>query len=276
MLASSSAIARPVRSSSRDELSLHPGSTQALPVPSPKPAGDQSSSVVGIRPSSASTVGSRLCPAAPPWTPDGHYDSASGRRSGNHEAGGFHQGAPEDCTARAQPLAREDDFFFFQAEDGSSTFLHPVSVRCLLAQYGSLLHAPDRLEGVVLEAECAVVTPDARARQRYLSHVPAHREYVRSSTNTPRIGLLTRFANRVLWPRHCHHASPPSPPQKKTCHDTNASSLSVTPQTSDTSPPRTHTHTHHTPTPHARCCRVPLTQPTFPSPAPHHATHNVL
>lgn len=84
----------------------------------------------------------------------------------------------KETTARTS-MVPEEQFVFYQAEDGSAMFLHPVNVQCLLAEYGSLHHAPNRLEGVILELESSVVTSKARVRQRYLRHVPVDREYVR-------------------------------------------------------------------------------------------------
>lgn len=44
------------------------------------------------------------------------------------------------------------------AEDGQQMFLHPVNVRCLLRQYGSLENSPQSITATVVEVDGQTVT----------------------------------------------------------------------------------------------------------------------
>lgn len=44
------------------------------------------------------------------------------------------------------------------ADDGQQMFLHPVNVRCLLRQYGSLEASPPAITATVVEVEGQAVT----------------------------------------------------------------------------------------------------------------------
>ncbi len=47
----------------------------------------------------------------------------------------------------------EGVYFFYQAADGERSFMHPLSMRCLLEQYGGYTELPQRIEARVLEVE---------------------------------------------------------------------------------------------------------------------------
>ncbi|XP_019718278.1 E3 ubiquitin-protein ligase RNF10 isoform X2 [Hippocampus comes] len=68
-------------------------------------------------------------------------------------------------------------YYFYQAEDCQQMFLHPVNVRCLLREYGSLEASPDSITATVVEIEGHTVTEDIRRRHRYLSHLPLTCEF---------------------------------------------------------------------------------------------------
>ncbi|KAG7331992.1 hypothetical protein KOW79_003826 [Hemibagrus wyckioides] len=68
-------------------------------------------------------------------------------------------------------------YYFYQAEDGQQMFLHPVNVRCLLRQYGSLENSPQSISATVVEIEGHTVNEDVRRRHRYLSHLPLTCEF---------------------------------------------------------------------------------------------------
>ncbi|KAK2840622.1 hypothetical protein Q7C36_012201 [Tachysurus vachellii] len=68
-------------------------------------------------------------------------------------------------------------YYFYQAEDGQQMFLHPVNVRCLLRQYGSLENSPPSISAPVVEIEGHTVNEDVRRRHRYLSHLPLTCEF---------------------------------------------------------------------------------------------------
>ncbi|XP_060787167.1 RING finger protein 10 [Neoarius graeffei] len=68
-------------------------------------------------------------------------------------------------------------YYFYQAEDGQQMFLHPVNVRCLLREYGSLENSPQSISATVAEIEGHTVNEDVRRRHRYLSHLPLTCEF---------------------------------------------------------------------------------------------------
>ncbi|XP_059359303.1 RING finger protein 10 [Carassius carassius] len=68
-------------------------------------------------------------------------------------------------------------YYFYQAEDGQQMFLHPVNVRCLLREYGSLENSPQSITATVVEIDGQTVTEDIRRRHRYLSHLPLTCEF---------------------------------------------------------------------------------------------------
>ncbi|XP_076020790.1 E3 ubiquitin-protein ligase RNF10 [Genypterus blacodes] len=68
-------------------------------------------------------------------------------------------------------------YYFYQAEDCVQMFLHPVNVRCLLREYGSLEASPDSITGKVVEIEGQTVTEEIRRRHRYLAHLPLTCEF---------------------------------------------------------------------------------------------------
>uniref|UniRef100_A0A8C7WR47 E3 ubiquitin-protein ligase RNF10 n=1 Tax=Oryzias sinensis TaxID=183150 RepID=A0A8C7WR47_9TELE len=67
--------------------------------------------------------------------------------------------------------------FFPSAEDCQQMFLHPLNVRCLLREYGSLEACPDSITATVVEIVGHTVTEDIRRRHRYLAHLPLTCEF---------------------------------------------------------------------------------------------------
>ncbi|TRY55480.1 hypothetical protein DNTS_027870 [Danionella cerebrum] len=68
-------------------------------------------------------------------------------------------------------------YYFYQAEDGQQMFLHPVNVRCLLREYGSLENSPQTITANVVEIDGQTVSEEIRRRQRYLCHLPLTCEF---------------------------------------------------------------------------------------------------
>ncbi|XP_036730650.1 RING finger protein 10 isoform X3 [Balaenoptera musculus] len=48
-------------------------------------------------------------------------------------------------------LSSSPCYYFYQAEDGQHMFLHPVNVRCLVREYGSLEQSPEKISATVVE-----------------------------------------------------------------------------------------------------------------------------
>lgn len=63
------------------------------------------------------------------------------------------------------------------AEDGQHMFLHPVNVRCLVREYGSLEQSPEKISATVVEIAGYSMSEDVRQRHRYLSHLPLTCEF---------------------------------------------------------------------------------------------------
>uniref|UniRef100_A0A3Q3AFH4 E3 ubiquitin-protein ligase RNF10 n=1 Tax=Kryptolebias marmoratus TaxID=37003 RepID=A0A3Q3AFH4_KRYMA len=68
-------------------------------------------------------------------------------------------------------------YYFYQAEDCQQMFLHPVNVRCLLREYGTLEACPDTITARVVEIVGHTVTEEVRRRNRYLAHLPLTCEF---------------------------------------------------------------------------------------------------
>uniref|UniRef100_A0A8C5PNR0 E3 ubiquitin-protein ligase RNF10 n=1 Tax=Leptobrachium leishanense TaxID=445787 RepID=A0A8C5PNR0_9ANUR len=68
-------------------------------------------------------------------------------------------------------------YYFYQAEDGQHLFLHPVNVRSLVHEYGSLDHCPEKITAAVVEIDGFTMTEEVRRRHRYLCHLPLTGEF---------------------------------------------------------------------------------------------------
>ncbi|XP_063000254.1 E3 ubiquitin-protein ligase RNF10 isoform X2 [Elgaria multicarinata webbii] len=68
-------------------------------------------------------------------------------------------------------------YYFYQAEDGQCMYLHPVNVRCLVHEYGSLEKSPEKITATVVEISGHSMTEDVRQRHRYLCHLPLTCEF---------------------------------------------------------------------------------------------------
>ncbi|XP_072538641.1 E3 ubiquitin-protein ligase RNF10 [Salminus brasiliensis] len=87
------------------------------------------------------------------------------------------QGAGQSEAAPPQNPQHGPYYYFYQADDGQQMFLHPVNVRCLLREYGSLENSPQSITASVVEIEGHTVNEDVRRRHRYLSHLPLTCEF---------------------------------------------------------------------------------------------------
>ncbi|XP_077079202.1 E3 ubiquitin-protein ligase RNF10 isoform X2 [Siphateles boraxobius] len=92
------------------------------------------------------------------------------------------EGALEDKPVEETPQTSQAAhhgpyYYFYQAEDGQQMFLHPVNVRCLLREYGSLENSPQSITATVVEIDGHTVSEDIRRRHRYLSHLPLTCEF---------------------------------------------------------------------------------------------------
>ncbi|XP_012392787.1 RING finger protein 10 isoform X3 [Orcinus orca] len=74
-------------------------------------------------------------------------------------------------------LSSSPCYYFYQAEDGQHMFLHPVNVRCLVREYGSLEQSPEKISATVVEIAGYSMSEDVRQRHRYLSHLPLTCEF---------------------------------------------------------------------------------------------------
>ncbi|XP_058492748.1 RING finger protein 10 [Solea solea] len=91
--------------------------------------------------------------------------------------------AEQDLTEHTQParpsasVVHGPYYYFYQADDCQQMFLHPVNVRCLLREYGSLEAGPDSITATVVETVGHTVTEEVRRRNRYLAHLPLTCEF---------------------------------------------------------------------------------------------------
>ncbi|XP_014345073.1 RING finger protein 10 isoform X3 [Latimeria chalumnae] len=86
---------------------------------------------------------------------------------------------PSQCTDNAGTANSKNPFYyyFYQAEDGQHMFLHPVNVRCLVKEYGSLENCPEKFTAEVVEIDGHSMTEEMRRRHRYLGHLPLTCEF---------------------------------------------------------------------------------------------------
>uniref|UniRef100_A0A8C3E5T1 E3 ubiquitin-protein ligase RNF10 n=1 Tax=Corvus moneduloides TaxID=1196302 RepID=A0A8C3E5T1_CORMO len=80
-------------------------------------------------------------------------------------------------TISSGPLGSSPFYYFYQAEDGQCMYLHPVNVRCLVREYGSLEKSPEKITAAVVEITGYSMTEDIRQRHRYLCHLPLTCEF---------------------------------------------------------------------------------------------------
>lgn len=92
-------------------------------------------------------------------------------------------------------------YYFYQAVDGQHIYLHPVNVRCLVHQYGSLEQCPETITATVVEIDGFTVTEEVRRRHRYLCHLPLTCEFsiCEMSLGPPAVSeqTLAYFADEV-------------------------------------------------------------------------------
>ncbi|XP_041910485.1 RING finger protein 10-like [Arvicola amphibius] len=80
-------------------------------------------------------------------------------------------------THRNSPVEKELEYLMGSLEDGQHMFLHPVNVRCLVREYGSLEQSPEKISATVVEIAGYSMSEDVRQRHRYLSHLPLTCEF---------------------------------------------------------------------------------------------------
>ncbi|NXG34949.1 RNF10 protein, partial [Dromaius novaehollandiae] len=80
-------------------------------------------------------------------------------------------------TVSSGHLNNSPFYYFYQAEDGQCMYLHPVNVRCLVREYGSLEKSPEKITAAVVEIAGYSMTEDIRQRHRYLCHLPLTCEF---------------------------------------------------------------------------------------------------
>ncbi|CAJ0965742.1 unnamed protein product [Ranitomeya imitator] len=99
----------------------------------------------------------------------------------------------EAVPSETGQLANPYYYYFYQAVDGQHVYLHPVNVRCLIHEYGSLERCPDTITANVVEIDGFTVTEEVRRRHRYLCHLPLTCEFsiCEISLGPPTVSLET-------------------------------------------------------------------------------------
>ncbi|TWW60696.1 RING finger protein 10, partial [Takifugu flavidus] len=85
--------------------------------------------------------------------------------------------AEENSGRAPSTVVHGPNYYFYQADDCQQMFLHPVNIRCLLREYGSLEASPDYITAAVVEIVGHTVTEEIRRRHRYLAHLPLTCEF---------------------------------------------------------------------------------------------------
>lgn len=68
-------------------------------------------------------------------------------------------------------------FYYYQAADGQSMFLHSVNTRMLQQQFGSLEKSPHQIKGRIVQVESCSLNEDLRKRLKYLQHLPVTSQF---------------------------------------------------------------------------------------------------
>ncbi|CAO3668472.1 unnamed protein product [Rhizopus stolonifer] len=74
--------------------------------------------------------------------------------------------------------SQENAFYFYQAENGQPTFLHPLDIRILKREFGSYYQFPHQLKVKVTSRQECTVDEDLRKKYKYLNHLPLHCDVV--------------------------------------------------------------------------------------------------
>ncbi|XP_053325981.1 RING finger protein 10 [Spea bombifrons] len=116
----------------------------------------------------------------------------------------FEPATDAPCASYSQQTANAANphyYYFYQAEDGQHMFLHPVNVRCLVHQYGSLEQCPEKITASIVEIDGFSMTEEVRRRHRYLCHLPLTCEFsiceMALAPPTVSVETLTFFADEV-------------------------------------------------------------------------------
>ncbi|KAJ1093381.1 hypothetical protein NDU88_006482 [Pleurodeles waltl] len=80
-------------------------------------------------------------------------------------------------ATNTRPWSNSPFYYFYQAEDGQHMYLHPVNVRCLVREYGSLEKCPEKITAAVVEIDGFSMSEEVRRRHRYLCHLPLTCEF---------------------------------------------------------------------------------------------------
>lgn len=83
-----------------------------------------------------------------------------------------HLELPTQHGDKVRHKSGDNAFYFYQADDGQHIYLHSLNARCLVKEYGSLEHCPQKITATIVEKESVFVTEELRKRLRYLSHLP--------------------------------------------------------------------------------------------------------
>lgn len=82
-------------------------------------------------------------------------------------------GRPGQSQSQSQSSAAPDLYHFYQSADGQQLYLHGLTFRSLLLQYGGNVSSlPARISGRIAHLDSYVVDRDVRAKHRFLSHLP--------------------------------------------------------------------------------------------------------
>lgn len=82
------------------------------------------------------------------------------------------------ATQTASAKGRKDRWYFYQAEDSGSVFLHPVNHRCLSTEYaGNFDMASSHITAPVVGIERHTMVEAMRKRYRFLDHLPEGCEF---------------------------------------------------------------------------------------------------
>ncbi|XP_015678094.1 RING finger protein 10 [Protobothrops mucrosquamatus] len=103
-------------------------------------------------------------------------DPASPSEAGDAILSASASGKPKAVFASGHTQS-PPSYYFYQAEDGQCLYLHPVNVRCLVHEYGSLEKSPEEITATVVEISGHSMTEDVRQRHRYLCHLPLTCEF---------------------------------------------------------------------------------------------------
>eukprot|EP00002_Diphylleia_rotans_P039250 TRINITY_DN9067_c0_g1_i1.p1 TRINITY_DN9067_c0_g1~~TRINITY_DN9067_c0_g1_i1.p1 ORF type:complete len:741 (+),score=141.75 TRINITY_DN9067_c0_g1_i1:53-2275(+) len=92
-----------------------------------------------------------------------------------------------DAQTSSQLQQQSNHFYLYQCNDGQRIYLHPLCMKMLTHQYGSMESFPEELSAEVNSIEMMTMNEENRKRYKFLGHLPLTTEFQFCELNMERI-----------------------------------------------------------------------------------------